>query len=142
MSHAGARLLFSSHPHPSFCPNVDDNSLSSSNIGEKHSLCIPKLETDCRRLIWFSISIRGLDFGFSSRASFGSPRRCSHGDGDIEMGIQSGELELDDHFKMDAHEEWRSVTKVAAMKVMNGIIQKPGCGQGTGVDRSRTTTTL
>ncbi|KAI3706590.1 hypothetical protein L6452_24439 [Arctium lappa] len=127
-------------------------------------------------------------------ASFGSPRRCSHGGGDIEMGIQhasqSGELELDAYFEMvqhiekefevlnkllkklqDAHEESRSVTKAAAMKAIkqrmendvdevgrvarfikakieeldkeNAINrQKPGCGQGTGVDRSRTATTL
>ncbi|KAI3680527.1 hypothetical protein L6452_35299 [Arctium lappa] len=52
------------------------------------------------------------------QASFGSPRRCSHGGGDIEMGIQSRELELDYHFKMDAYEEWRSVTKAAAMKAI------------------------
>ncbi|KVH90523.1 Syntaxin/epimorphin, conserved site-containing protein [Cynara cardunculus var. scolymus] len=127
-------------------------------------------------------------------ASFGSPRRSGHGGGDIEMGIQhasqSGELELDDHFKMvqhiekefdvlnkllkklqDAHEESRSVTKAAAMKAIKQRMendvdevgrvarfikakieeldkenlinrQKPGCGQGTGVDRSRTATTL
>ncbi|KAD0858375.1 hypothetical protein E3N88_43616 [Mikania micrantha] len=71
----------------------------------------------------------------------------------------------------DAHEESKSVTKAAAMKAIKqrmendvnevGMIarfikakieeldkenmtnrQKPGCGQGTGVDRSRTATTL
>ncbi|KAI3668150.1 hypothetical protein L6452_43227 [Arctium lappa] len=34
----------------------------------------------------------------------------------IQHASQSGELELDAHFEMDAHEESRSVTKVAVMK--------------------------
>ncbi|CAH1452247.1 unnamed protein product [Lactuca virosa] len=119
-----------------------------------------------------------------------SPQRCSYGGGDIETGMQSAELNLDEFFRkvqgiehefeklnkllkklQDAHEESRSVTKAVAMKAIKkrmendvdevGRIarfikakieeldkenlanrQKPGCGQGTGVDRSRTSTTL
>ncbi|KAL4591901.1 hypothetical protein LXL04_004876 [Taraxacum kok-saghyz] len=119
-----------------------------------------------------------------------SPQRCSYGGGDIETGRQSGELDLDEHFRkvqaiekefeklnkllkklQDAHEESKSVTKAAAMKAIKKRMendveevgrvarfikakiqeldrenlanrQKPGCGQGTGVERSRTATTL
>ncbi|KAK1429306.1 hypothetical protein QVD17_11512 [Tagetes erecta] len=123
-------------------------------------------------------------------SAFSSPQRGSCGDGDIERGKRSAEIELDEFFKkvqhieneleklcrllkalQDAHEESKSVTKAAAMKAIKqrmendvnvvGKIarvikvkieeldkenlanrQKPGCGQGTGVDRSRTSTTL
>ncbi|KAL8217050.1 hypothetical protein R6Q57_023887 [Mikania cordata] len=104
-------------------------------------------------------------------STFNSPQRCSYGDGDIETGKRSAEIELDEFFNKDAHEESKSVTKAAAMKAIKqrmendvnevGMIarfikakieeldkenmtnrQKPGCGQGTGVDRSRTATTL
>ncbi|KAM7524343.1 hypothetical protein LguiA_014245 [Lonicera macranthoides] len=83
----------------------------------------------------------------------------------------SGELGLDAFFKQDAHEESRAVTKAASMKAIKqrmekdvdevGKIarlikskieeldkdnftsrQKPGGGKGTGVDRSRTATTV
>ncbi|KAL8245307.1 hypothetical protein R6Q59_011565 [Mikania micrantha] len=123
-------------------------------------------------------------------STFNSPQRCSYGDGDVETGKRSAEIELDEFFNkvqhidkefeklykllrklQDAHEESKSVTKAAAMKAIKqrmendvnevGMIarfikakieeldkenmtnrQKPGCGQGTGVDRSRTATTL
>ncbi|MFS8004607.1 putative target SNARE coiled-coil domain, syntaxin domain, syntaxin/epimorphin [Helianthus anomalus] len=103
--------------------------------------------------------------------AFNSPQRSNHGGGDIETGKRSAEIELDEFFRKDSHEESKSVTKAAAMKAIKkrmendvdevGRIariikakieeldkenlmnrQKPGCGQGTGVDRSRTATTL
>ncbi|KAM7274185.1 hypothetical protein ACFE04_028849 [Oxalis oulophora] len=109
---------------------------------------------------------------------------------DIEMGMNSGELGLDDFFKkvqeidkqyekldkilkklQDAHQESKAVTKAPAMKAIKqrmakdidevGKIsrtiklkvedldrenlanrQKVGCGKGSAVDRSRTSTTI
>ncbi|KAJ0753533.1 putative syntaxin domain-containing protein [Helianthus annuus] len=80
------------------------------------------------------------------------------------MGTQhngnSGELGLDEFFKKDAHEESKGqhmekdvdeVGKVARFiklkieeldKENLANRQKPGCGKGTGVDRSRTATTI
>nr|KAJ0201713.1 hypothetical protein LSAT_V11C600311590 [Lactuca sativa] len=129
-------------------------------------------------------------YGLTTQPNSKSPQRFSYGGGDIESGMQSGELNLVEFFRkvqgiehefeklnkllkklQDAHEESRSVTKAAAMKAIKkrmendvdevGRIarfikakieeldkenlanrQKPGCGQGTGVDRSRTSTTL
>ncbi|KAJ0719004.1 putative syntaxin domain-containing protein [Helianthus annuus] len=80
------------------------------------------------------------------------------------MGTQhnanSGELGLDEFFKKDAHEESKGqhmekdVDKVGKVaRFIKSKIeeldkenltnrQKPGCGKGTGVDRSKTATTL
>ncbi|RWR80365.1 syntaxin-132 [Cinnamomum micranthum f. kanehirae] len=88
-----------------------------------------------------------------------------------QMPVNSGELGLESFFKKDAHEETKSVTKASAMKAIKqrmekdvdevGKIarlakskveqlekdnlanrQKPGCGKGSGVDRSRMATTV
>ncbi|XP_065852176.1 syntaxin-132 [Euphorbia lathyris] len=123
-------------------------------------------------------------------ASFEIPRGQGARGGDVEMGMTSGELGLDNFFKkvqdiekqnekldkllkklQDANEESKAVTKAPAMKAIKqkmekdvdevGKIarsvkskieeldrenltnrQKPGCGKGTGVDRSRTATTM
>ncbi|CAN1319662.1 Putative syntaxin-131 [Linum perenne] len=122
--------------------------------------------------------------------SFEIPRDQGSRAGDIEMGMNSGELGLENFFKkvqeieklcekldkllkklQDAHEESKAVTKAPAMKAIKqrmekdvdevGKIarlakakiealdkenyanrQKPGCGKGTAVDRSRTSTTI
>lgn len=122
--------------------------------------------------------------------SFEIPRGQGSRGGDIEMGMSSGDLGLENFFKkvqdiekqnekldkllrklQDAHEESKAVTKAPAMKAIKqrmekdvdevGKIarsvkskieeldrenlanrQKPGCGKGTGVDRSRTSTTM
>ncbi|KAF2288174.1 hypothetical protein P3X46_008203 [Hevea brasiliensis] len=122
--------------------------------------------------------------------SFEIPRGQGSRGGDIEMGMNSGDLGLENFFKkvqeiekqnekldkllkklQDAHEESKAVTKAPAMKAIKqrmekdvdevGKIarsvkskieeldkenlanrQKPGCGKGTGVDRSRTSTTM
>ncbi|KAJ9131892.1 hypothetical protein P3X46_034795 [Hevea brasiliensis] len=122
--------------------------------------------------------------------SFEIPRGQGSRGGDIEMGMNSGDLGLENFFKkvqeiekqneklnkllkklQDAHEESKAVTKAPAMKAIKqrmekdvdevGKIarsvkskieeldkenlanrQKPGCGKGTAVDRSRTSTTM
>ncbi|KAJ8771684.1 hypothetical protein K2173_026861 [Erythroxylum novogranatense] len=122
--------------------------------------------------------------------SFEIPRDQSSRGGDIEMGMNSGDLGLESFFKkvheiekqnekldvllkklQDANEQSKAVTKAPAMKAIKqrmekdvdevGKIarsvkskieeldkenlanrQKPGCGKGTGVDRSRTSTTI
>ncbi|XP_050214227.1 syntaxin-132-like [Mercurialis annua] len=122
--------------------------------------------------------------------SFEIPRGQGNRGGDIEMGMSSGDLGLEDFFRkvqeiekqnekldkllrnlQDANEETKAVTKAPAMKAIKkrmdrdvdevGKIaravkskieeldkenltnrQKPGCGKGTGVDRSRTSTTM
>ncbi|CAK7341457.1 unnamed protein product [Dovyalis caffra] len=122
--------------------------------------------------------------------SFEIPRGQGSRGGDIEMGMNSADLGLENFFKkvqeiekqnekldkllkklQDAHEESKAVTKAPAMKGIKqrmekdvdevGKIarsvkskleeldrenlsnrQKPGCGKGTGVDRSRTSTTI
>uniref|UniRef100_A0A2P2M1T7 Syntaxin N-terminal domain-containing protein n=1 Tax=Rhizophora mucronata TaxID=61149 RepID=A0A2P2M1T7_RHIMU len=122
--------------------------------------------------------------------SFEIPRGQGSQGGDIEMGMNSGDLALENFFKkvqeidkqnekldkllkklQNAHEESKAVTKAPAMKAIKqrmekdveevGKIarsmkskieeldrenlsnrQKPGCGKGTGVDRSRTSTTI
>ncbi|KAJ0734899.1 putative syntaxin domain-containing protein [Helianthus annuus] len=93
---------------------------------------------------------------------FENPRDQQYGGGDLEMGTQHnanfGELGLlDEFFKKDAHEESKGVTKAAAMKYVDEVgkvarfikskiekldKEKPGCGKGTRVDRSRTVTTI
>ncbi|KAJ0841115.1 putative syntaxin domain-containing protein [Helianthus annuus] len=93
---------------------------------------------------------------------FENPRDQQYGGGDLEIGTQhnanSGESGLDEFFKKDTHEESKSkhmekdvdeVGKVARF-IKSKIEeldneanrQKPGCGKGTGVDRSRTATTI
>ncbi|XP_065852970.1 syntaxin-132-like [Euphorbia lathyris] len=122
--------------------------------------------------------------------SFEIPRGEGSRGGDIEMGMNSGDMGLDGFFKkvqtiekqnekldkllkklQDANEESKAVTKAPAMKGIKqrmekdvdevGKIarllkskieeldrenlanrQKPGCGKGTAVDRSRTSTTM
>ncbi|EEF36709.1 syntaxin, putative [Ricinus communis] len=122
--------------------------------------------------------------------SFEIPRGQGSRGGDIEMGMNSGDLGLENFFKnvqgiekenekldrllkklQDAHEETKAVTRAPAMRAIRqrmdkdvdevGKIartvkskieeldrenisnrQKPGCGKGTGVDRSRTSTTM
>ncbi|KAF9661198.1 hypothetical protein SADUNF_Sadunf19G0043000 [Salix dunnii] len=122
--------------------------------------------------------------------SFEIPRGQGSRGGDIEMGMNSADLGLENFFKkvqeiekqnekldkllkklQDAHEESKAVTKAPAMKGIKqrmekdvdevGKIarsikskleeldkenfsnrQKPGCGKGTGVDRTRTSTTI
>ncbi|CAL1356570.1 unnamed protein product [Linum trigynum] len=122
--------------------------------------------------------------------SFEIPRDQGSRPTDIEMGMTSGELGLENFFKkvqeieklcekldkllrklQDAHEESKAVTKAPSMKAIKqrmekdvdevGKIarltkakiealdkenlanrQKPSCGKGTAVDRSRTSTTV
>ncbi|GFP99979.1 putative syntaxin-131 [Phtheirospermum japonicum] len=84
------------------------------------------------------------------------------GNQDIKMGIQrpvnSGELGLGAFFNQNAHEESKAITKPAAIvgtiarSIKSRIEeldrenlanrQKRGCGQGSVVDRSRTSTTI